>query len=159
MSSYETESDGEESYEEEGLTLVLPDLGSLHVCVKQYDTRTTDVGTYVKNAQVFDGKLLMTVKVPPNMWIGVDIYNEPGSYCSQYRSKIPYEWILLDSRGVECHVNVASRGAGIWPIYQKWQSTAPDRIWLDGKNPWQEWVMRDSGTKKTIVVMRVMLAK
>jgi len=159
MASYEEESDGEESYEEEGLILVLPNLGSLLVCVKQYDTRTTDVGTYVKKAQAFDGKLLMTVEVPPNMWIGVDIYNDPSSYSSHKRSKIPYEWILLDSRGVVCHVDVASRGAGIWPIYQKWQSTVPGRILLDGKNPSQQWVMRDIHTEKTIVVIKVMLAK
>ena len=159
MASYEEEPDGEESYEDEGLTLGLKDLGFLHVCVKQYANRTTDVGTYIKYAQVFDGKTLMKVVVPPCMWIGVDIYNVPGSYCSHYRSKIPYEWVLLDSHGVECHLDVASRGAGIWPIYEEWESTAPERIWLDKTQPLQQWVMRDSGTKSTIVVMQVMLAK
>jgi len=147
------------SYEVEGLTLGLQDLGSLDVCVKQYANRTTDVGTYVKHAQEFDGKTLMKVVVPPCMWIGVDIYNTLGSYSSLKRSKIPYEWVLLDSHGVECHSNVASRGAGIWAIYEDWESTAPDRIWLDKTQPMQQWVMRDSETKRTMVVMQVMLAE
>jgi len=159
MASYEEESEGEESYEDEGLTLGLKDLGFLHVCVKQYANRTSDVGTYVKHAQEFDGKTLMKVVVPPCMWIGLDIYNMPGSHSSQYRSKIPYEWVLLDTHDVEYHSNVASCGAGIWPIYEEWQSTAPERIWLDKSQPFQQWVMRDSGTKNTIVVMQVMLAK
>jgi len=158
MASYEEE-DGTPAYEEEGLTLGLKDLGFLHVCVKQYANRTTDVGSYVEHAQVFDGKTLMKVVVPPCMWIGVDIYNMPGSHCSSYRSKIPYEWVLLDGHGVECHSNVASRGAGIWPIYEQWGSTAPDRIWLDKIQPMKQWVMRDSETKRTMVVLQVMLAE
>jgi hypothetical protein len=159
MASCEEESDEEEPYKQEGLLLGLTDVGFLHVCVKQYATYTTDVGTYVEHAQKFDGRKTMEVVVPPNMWIGVDIYNEPGSYCVGYRSKIPYEWVLLDSNEVEFHVNVAPCGAGVWPIYGQWQSTAPERIWLDETQPVQQWVMRDSGTKSIIVVMKIMLAK
>ena len=67
------------SYEDKGLYLDLADLGCLQVCVRQYANRATDVGTYVECAQEFDGKTLMKVLVPPDMWIGVDIYHIGGS--------------------------------------------------------------------------------
>jgi len=146
------------SYEDEGLFLDLADLGCLQVCVRQYANRTTDVGTYVECAQVFDGRKLMTVLVPPHMWIGVDIYHTRGSYDWLKESRIPYEWVLVDSHGVERQSEAASRGAGIWAICKNWESTAPDRILLDTAQPTQQWELRYSGTKRTLLVMQCMLA-
>ena len=145
------------SYEDEGLYLDLADLGCLQVCVRQYANRTTDVGTYVECAQEFDGRSFMRVLVPPHMWIGVDIYHTVRSYSSK-ESRIPYEWVLVDSHGVERQSDAASRGAGIWAIYKNWESTAPDRILLDTAQPTQQWELRYSGTKRTLLVMQCMLA-
>ena len=96
----------------------------------------------------------MTVVVAPEMWNGVDIYHTAGSVASLKGSRIPYEWVGVDSHGVEREAD----GAGIWAIYKERESTAPDRIWLDTSQPTQQWVLRDSGTKRTILVMQFMLA-
>jgi len=143
------------SYEEEGLYIGIKDLGVLQVCVKQYADRTTDVGTYVEYTQEFDGKQLMTVVVAPEMWYGVDIYHTQESVSGPKISNIPYEWVGVDSHGVEREAN----GAGIWAVYKEWESTAPDRVWLDTSNPTQKWVLRHSGTKRTILVLQFMLSK
>jgi hypothetical protein len=143
------------SYEEEGLCIAIKDLGELQVCVKQYADRTTDVGTYVEYTQEFDAKQLMTVVVAPEMWNGVDIYHTAESVYSLKDSRIPYEWVGVDSHGVEREPG----GAGIWAVNKDWESKAPDRIWLDTSNPTQQWVLRDSGTKRTILVMQFMLSK
>ena len=105
---------------------------------------------------------LMTVVVAPEMWNGVDIYHTAGSVSSLKGSRIPYEWVGpsgapegVDSHGVEREAG----GAGIWAVKKEWESKAPDRIWLDTSNPTQQWVLRDSGTKRTILVMQFMLSK
>ena len=145
------------SYEDEGLFLDLADLGCLQVCVRQYANRTTDVGTYVEFAQQFDGRKHAKCLVPPHMWIGVDIYHTRGSYDWLKESRIPYEWVLVDSYGVERQSEPASLGAGIWAIHKDWESTAPDRILLDTAQPTQQWELRYSGTKRTLLVMQCML--
>jgi len=142
------------SYEEEGVYIAMKDLGVLQVCVRQYADRTTDVGSYVEYTQEFDGKQLMKVVVAPRMWTSVDIYHTLGSISWPKISDIPYEWVGVDSHGVEREAD----GAGIWAIYKERESTAPDRIWLDTSQPTQQWVLRDSGTKRTILVMQFMLA-
>jgi len=146
------------SYEDEGLFLDLADLGCLQVCVRQYANRTTDVGTYVEFAQQFDGRKHTKCLVPPHMWIGVDIYHTRGSYDWLKELRIPYEWVLVDGHGMECQSQPASRGAGIWAIHKDWESTAPARILLDKAQPTQQWELRYSGTKRTLLVMQCMLA-
>jgi len=146
------------SYEDEGLFLDLADLGCLQVCVRQYANRTTDVGTYVEFAQQFDGRKHTKCLVPPHMWIGVDIYHTRGSYAWLKELRIPYEWVLVDGHGMECQSQPASRGAGIWAIHKDWESTAPARILLDKAQPTQQWELRYSGTKRTLLVMQCMLA-
>ena len=146
---------GPGAYEEEGLYITIQDLGVLQVCVRQYADRTTNVGTYVEYTQEFDGKQVMTVVVAPEMWNGVDIYHTAGSVSSLKGSRIPYEWVGVDSHGVQREPG----GAGIWAFYEEWESKAPERIWLDTSNPTQQWVLRDSSTKRTILVMQFMLSK
>jgi len=146
---------GPGAYEEEGLYITIQDLGELQVCVKQYADRTTDVGTYVQKTQEFNGKQLMTVVVAPEMWNGVDIYHTAGWVSSLKGSCFPYEWVGVDSHGVEREPG----GAGIWAVKKEWESKAPDRIWLDTSNPTQQWVLRNSDTRCTILVMQLMLSK
>ena len=146
------------SYEDEGLQLDLRDLGQLHVCVRQYADRTTDEGPYVQDAHVFDGGMLLKVVVPPRMWIGVDLYHASGSYSHMKGTALPYEWVLVDSHGVECRSDAQSRGTGVWHIYQEWDSAAPDRILLDTQQPTQQWELRDTRTKRTFLVLQFVLA-
>jgi len=105
------------SYEEEGLYMALKDLAFKFVSGK-YAKRTMEMKSYVKHAQEFDGETLMKVVVALHMWIGVDIYTTVGSISSIKGIGIPYEWICVDSHGVERHSDVASRGAWIWAIYK-----------------------------------------
>ena len=143
------------SYEEEGLFMAIKNLGVLQVCVKQYADRTKEVGTYVEWAQDFDGKQLMTVVVEPRMWYGVDIYHTAESVSWPMSSDITYEWVGVDSLGMQ----LEPCDAGIWAVYKEWESTAPTRIWLDTEDPTKQWVLRDSGTKRTILVIQFMLSK
>ena len=143
-------------YEKEGLYLDLGELGCLQVCVKQYANRDTDVGTYVRHAQVFDGKTLMKVVVAPGMWVGVDIYHTLGSYSSIEGGGIPYQWVHVNSQGVESD-DVAPRGAGIWAVHKSWESAAPARIWLDAAHPTEQWLLRDSATQRTLLTIQIML--
>ena len=154
MASYEEE--GMASYEEEGLYLDLGELGRLQVCVKQYANRTTDEGSYVQHLHEYDGRMVVKVVVPPHMWIGVDIYHTLGSY-SSIKGGIPYEWVLVDRHGVERVSDIASRGAGTWAVHKTWESTAPDRIRLDTARPTEQWVVRESLTKRTLLMIQFTL--
>jgi len=145
------------SYEDEGLYLDLGNLGRLQVCVRQYANSTTNLGTYVRDLHEFDGRMLLKVVVSSHKWIGVDVYHTIGSCCSINGSTIPYEWVLVDSRGVERQYDAQSSGSGAWATHKDWDSAAPERIILDAVQPTQQWELRDSRTKHTFLVMQFML--
>jgi len=143
--------------EDYGLGLELAELGFLHVCVKQYAERSTGAGAYVEHAQVFDGRTLMTVVVPPNMWIGVDIYHTLGSYSWVKGRDIPYEWVLVDSQGKTWQSD-AAQWLSTWAIFEVWESTAPERILLNAAQPTQQWELRQRDANRTLLVVKCVLA-
>jgi hypothetical protein len=156
MASYQdTDMDG---YNDKGLHLDLGHLGCLRVCALEYANRTTTEGPYVQTAHVFDGEMLLKVVVPPDKWIGVHIYHTTGSYSYMKGGAFPYQWVLVDTHGVECQSDAQSRGTGLWQIYKEWNSPSPDRICLDTAHPTGQWELRDTRTNCTFFVVRCVLA-